>query len=94
MRIEEKIIVIVGITEALKQYGIPSSFAPSVAILTGAAVGYAEYPDAQGILEGAILGAVVAGFYALAKRLGRAALSPFRRPPDFRAQEHDDDRGL
>ena len=90
----EKIIAIVGITEAIKQYGIPGEYCPSVAIIVGALFGYAERPDAQGILEGVVLGATVTGGYAVTKRVGKGALTPFAKKPDYSRLEADDDRGL
>jgi len=99
METNEKIIAIVGITEAIKQYGVPSEFCPSVAILVGALFGYTEKPNAQGILEGVILGATVTGGYALTKKTGRGILSPFanksvKLPNNYENLEADDYRGV
>jgi hypothetical protein len=97
MDMNQKIIAIVGITEAIKQYGVPSQFCPSIAIIVGALFGYAEKPDSQGILEGIILGATVTGSYAVTKRVGQGALTPFRKKtekPDYSKLEPDDDRRL
>lgn len=90
----EKIAAIVGITEAIKQYGLPGEYCPSVAILVGALIGYSESPDAQGILEGALLGATTTGGYAVTKRVGRGATAPFIKKPDFSQLEADDYRGV
>lgn len=94
MEIEEKIIAIVGITEAIKQYGIPSSFCPSIAIIIGAIFGYTEKPTAAGILEGIVLGATVTGGYAITKGAGKGILSSFRKNPDYSKLEPDDYRGV
>jgi len=94
METNEKIIAIVGITEAIKQYGIPSQFCPTIAIIIGALLQYAEKPNSQGILEGIILGATVTGGYAVTKRVGRGALAPFSKKIDYRTLEPDDDRGV
>lgn len=94
METNERIIAIVGITEAIKQYGIPSQFCPTIAIVIGALLGYAEKPNSQGILEGIILGATVTGAYAVTKRVGRGVLSPFAKKPDYSALEPDDYRGV
>ena len=96
MDMNEKIIAIVGITEAIKQYGVPGEYCPSVAIIVGALFGYAEKPDSQGILEGAILGATCTGGYAVTKRVGKGAISPFTQDKkfDYSKLEADDDRGL
>ena len=90
----EKIIAIIGITEAVKQYGIPSKYCPSIAIIVGALLGYAEYPDAQGILEGVVLGATVTGGYAVTKRAGKGVLAPFYKKEDYSKLEPDDYRGV
>lgn len=90
----EKIIAIVGITEAIKQYGVPGEYCPSVAIIIGALFGYAEKPDAQGILEGVVLGATVTGGYAVTKRVGQGAMNPFNKKPDYSQLEADDYRGV
>jgi len=90
----EKIIAIVGITEAIKQYGIPSQFCPTIAIIIGALLTYAEKPGSQGILEGIILGATVTGGYAVTKRVGRGVLSPFTKKPNYSNLEADDYRGV
>ena len=95
LEMNQKIIAIVGITEAIKQYGIPSEFCPSIAILVGAVFGYAEKQDAQGILEGVVLGATVTGGYAVTKRTGQGILAPFKRSnPNYSNAEPDDYRGV
>ena len=95
----EKIIAIVGITEAIKQYGVPSEFCPSVAIIVGALFGYGEKPNAQGILEGVVLGATVTGGYAITKKTGKGVLAPFHNKPaklprNYTNLEADDYRGV
>ena len=94
METNEKIIAIVGITEAIKQYGVPGEYCPSIAIIVGALLGYAEKPNSEGILEGVILGATVTGGYAVTKREGKGALSPFNKRPDYSTAEADDYRGV
>lgn len=94
METHEKIIAIVGITEAIKQYGIPTAFCPTIAIIIGALLQYAEKPNSQGILEGLLLGATVTGSYAVTKRVGRGALTPFTKKPDYSMLEPDDYRGV
>ncbi len=94
METSEKIIAIVGITEAIKQYGIPSQFCPTIAIVVGALLQYAEKPNSQGILEGIILGATVTGSYAVTKRVGKGALVPFTKKPSYSGLEPDDYRGV
>ncbi len=94
MEMNEKVIAIVGITEAIKQYGVPSDFCPTIAIIVGALFGYAEKPNSQGILEGIILGATVTGGYAVSKRVGKGAIEPFCKKPDYSKLEADDYRGV
>ena len=94
METNEKIIAIIGITEAIKQYGIPSAFCPTIAIVVGALLTYAEKPNPQGILEGILLGATVTGGYAVTKRVGQGALAPFTKKPDYGNLEADDYRGV
>jgi len=94
METEEKVIAIIGITEAIKQYGIPSQFCPTIAIVIGGLLGYAEKPNSQGILEGILLGATVTGGYAVTKRVGKGALTPFIKSPDHSNLEPDDYRGV
>ena len=94
METSEKIIAIVGITEAIKQYGIPSQFCPTIAIVIGALLSYAEKPNSQGILEGIILGATVTGGYAVTKRVGAGVISPFSKKPSYSSLEPDDYRGV
>ena len=94
MEMNEKVVAILGITEAIKQYGVPSDFCPTIAIIVGALFGYAEKPDAQGILEGIILGATVTGGYAVTKRVGQGAISPFCQKKDYSQLEAEDYRGV
>lgn len=94
----EKIAAIVGITEAIKQMGVPSRFCPAIAIIVGALFGYVENQTAQGILDGVILGATVTGSYAVVKKSSVAVLNSEKpsvvsvNDPTF--LEHDDDRGV
>ena len=97
MNDEYKIAAIVGITEAIKQYGIPSQFCPTVAIIVGAIIGYAESPNADGILKGIIWGAVTTGGYAVVKNSGRGVLTTFSKKTeksDTSNLEPDDYRGV
>ncbi len=99
MNDEYKIAAIVGITEAIKQYGIPSKFCPTVAIIIGAIIGYAESPNADGILKGIIWGAFTTGGYAVVKRSGRSVISTFTKKTDTSNSntnnlEPDDFRGV
>lgn len=94
METNEKVIAIVGITEAIKQYGVASEFCPTIAIIVGALLGYAEKPNSQGILEGIILGATVTGSYAVTKRVGKGALTPFTKKTDYSNLEAEDYRGV
>lgn len=90
----QKIAAIVGITEAIKQYGLPSKFAPTVAIIIGAAIGYSEKQDIQGVIEGVLWGASVTGGYAVVKRSGSGIISPLKRRSDADNLEPDDYRGI
>lgn len=105
MERSEKVIAIIGLTEAIKQYGLPSPFAPTVAIIIGVLISYAEQPNAQGVLEGLLLGGTVTGGYAITKRAGQGLISPFTQksstskntdpePIDYSTLEADDDRGV
>ena len=90
---EYKIAAIVGITEAIKQYGIPGKFCPSIAIIVGAVLNYAEKPNAQGILEGVVLGATITGGYAVIKRGGGSILKTVKKESTTNL-EPDDYRGV
>jgi len=94
METNEKIIAIIGITEAIKQYGIPSQFCPTIAIIVGALLAYAEKPNSQGVLEGIILGATVTGGYAVTKRVGKGVISPLSKKTSYSNLEPDDYRGV
>ena len=89
----QRIAAIVGITEAIKQYGIPSKFCPTIAIVVGAFLSYAEKPDAQGVLEGIVWGASITGGYAVVKKSARGVISPLSKKPTS-TLEPDDDRGI
>ncbi len=88
----EKIAAIIGITEAIKQYGIPSKYCPTIAIAIGAMLSYVEQPNAQGILEGIVWGASITGGYAVVKHSGQGVLGTAKNQTD--ALEPDDDRGV
>lgn len=94
----EKIAAIVGITEAIKQMGVPSKFCPAIAIVLGALFGYADNQTSQGIIDGVILGATVTGSYAVVKKSSVAILESDKPAPTATADtvflEHDDDRGV
>ena len=94
METYQKIIIIVGITEAIKQYGIPSAFNPTIAIIIGAVLGFIEQPDPRGVFAGLILGASITGVYAVIKRAARALLSPFKKEVRYESLEADDYRGV
>lgn len=103
MEQNEKIVAIIGLTEAIKQYGIPSQYAPTIAIIVGAVIGYVENPTSQGVLNGVLLGGIVTGGYAVTKRAGQGVLSTFQKPPttiitepvkDYSTLEPDDYRGV
>ena len=104
----DKIAVIVGMTEAIKQFGVPSKFCPMLAILIGAILEYAQDPTTQALIQGAMLGATITGGYAVVKRAGNAVadagpgtpvaaatptLAKDEGPP-FATGEHDDFRGV
>ena len=93
----DRIAIIVGLTEAIKQYGVPSKFCPTIAILIGALLGYLENPTLNGVIYGVTLGATVTGGYAVVKRAGTAVASSTPKPSDVdpeTAMEHDDYRGV
>lgn len=95
MNDEYKIAAIIGITEAIKQYGIPSKFCPTVAIIIGAIIGYAESPNADGILKGIIWGAFTTGAYAVVKKAGGSITSRLKKKTDdYENLEPDDYRGI
>ena len=93
METNEKIIAIVGITEAIKQYGVPSKFCPTIAIIIGILLEYAESNTPEAILKGIVLGATVTGGYAVTKRVGQGAISPFQKTSTNNL-EPDDYRGI
>ncbi len=91
----EKIAAILGITEAIKQYGIPSKFCPTLAIIVGALLEYAENPTSEGIIQGVVLGATVTGGYKVVKSSGTAVLnSDSKKKESALAYEHEDYRGV
>ncbi|MBN2087528.1 hypothetical protein JW758_04210 [Candidatus Peregrinibacteria bacterium] len=77
---EYKIALIIGVTEAIKQYGVPSQFCPTVAIIIGALIGFGESPNADGILKGMVYGTFATGGYAVVKRAGSGILSTTKKP--------------
>lgn len=96
---EYKIAAIIGITEAIKQYGISSKYCPTIAIIVGAALGYAEKPTSDGILEGIVLGATITGGYAVIKNSSKGVISSIKTPyspktPNISNLEPDDYRGV
>lgn len=94
LQTNEKIVAIVGITEAIKQYGVPTQFSPTIAIIVGALLEYSQNPTSQGILEGVVMGATVTGGYALTKGAGQGIMESFSKKPDYSGLEADDDRGV
>ena len=89
----EKIVAILCITEAIKQYGIPSSFCATIAISLGALFGYLEQPNELGILYGIAFGAVVTGGYTIVKQIGLDILNAIKKP-SYLQWEHDEDRDV
>jgi len=89
----QKIVAIAAITQLFKYYGAPSGWCPPIAIVVGVILEYGERPNASGILDGLILGAIVTGFYGMVKG---AAQIIFNRSKldDFSELEADDDRGV
>jgi len=93
MTLDQKIVAVVGITEAIKQYGVPSKFCPTIAIIVGVLLNYAERPTSDSILEGIVVGATVTGSYAVAKKSGQGILGSFKSPTSGQL-EADDYRGV
>lgn len=89
----EKIAAIAAITQVFKYYGAPSKWCPAIAIVLGAILEYGERPNANGILDGIILGAIVTGSYGMVKGAAQTTLSRFVSN-DLSAMEADDDRGV
>jgi hypothetical protein len=89
----ERVAAIAAITQIFKYYGAPSKWCPMIAIALGAIMEYSENPTAKGILDGAIVGAMVTGAYGMLKGAGQTVLakSPSADPS---ALEPDDDRGV
>ena len=76
MTLFEIAVFIIGFTEAAKQFGLRSKQAPYFSILVGILALYMQTPTLENLAIGALFGAVVTGFYALFKRIGRAVLVP------------------
>jgi len=93
MNLAEKIIAIIGITQIFKFYGAPSKLLPFVAMGLGAMFQYIEYPTANGIMEGIILGAVTTGGFSLIKGVFQSVFRFQKKEPNADL-EADDDRGV
>ena len=69
--------VIVGITELLKSFGLPSRLAPGTAVVIGAVLGFAESYRAgagdiyAGIMRGIVIGATATGLYAATANISK-----------------------
>jgi hypothetical protein len=89
----EKIVAIAAITQLFKYYGAPSDWCPAIAIVVGIILEYGERPTPNGILDGLILGAIVAGGFGMIKDAAQMILN---RPKteDISELEADDDRGV
>lgn len=70
----EKIAAIVAITQIIKYYGVPSKFLPVFAILLGAILEYSDVQNAQGVLNGMVLGAMTTGSYGVLKGSAQSVL--------------------
>ncbi len=89
----EKIAAIVAITQVIKYYGVPHKFLPVFAMILGAIFEYSDNPDARGILDGIVLGAMTTGSYGLLKGAATTALKiPKKDSVSTIALEPDDDR--
>ena len=89
----QKIMAIAAITQLFKYYGAPSGWCPAISIAVGVILEYGERPTPNGILDGLILGAIVAGGFGMVK--GAAQIILFRpKVEDFSNLEADDDRGV
>ena len=89
----ERIAAIAAITQVFKYYGAPSKWCPLIAIALGAILEYGERPDANGILDGILLGAIVTGSYGMVKGAGQMTLGR-SQAKDLSILEADDDRGV
>lgn len=66
------VAVITGLVELIKGVGFPKRFSPLLALLFGLAAGYFYVsPDAQGILQGIVMGLASVGLYSGPKNLTR-----------------------
>jgi len=89
----QKIAAIAAITQVFKYYGAPSKWCPMIAIALGAILEYGERPNANGLLDGILLGAVVTGSYGMVKGAGQTVLG--KNPAtDLVGLEPEDDRGV
>jgi hypothetical protein len=74
MNYAEKAAAIVGITQLLKYYGLPSKFCPLAAVVISVLFVYHENPTSDGIIEGVALGATVTGSYGIVKNSANGVL--------------------
>lgn len=88
----ETLAAIVAITQLFKQYGVPSRFCPIIALILGGIFGYSEKQNAQGIIDGVVMGALATGGYAVVKGSGQGILKS--KSPTTSSLEHDDYRGV
>jgi hypothetical protein len=89
----QKIVAIAAITQLFKYYGAPSGWCPAIAIVVGVILEYGERPNPIGILDGLILGAIVAGGYGLIKGATEKILGD-NSSKNLDWLEPDDDRGV
>ncbi len=99
MEKSEKIIAIIAVVQLCKYYGVPSKLLPIFAIIVGAILEFSDNPTGNGVLDGILIGAVVAGSFGLAKGIGSLIFKRCRNLPegslnvdDIDKLEPDDDR--
>jgi len=94
MTLFEQILIILGLTEVAKQYGLPSKFAPVFSILLAMALEYTQLPTSEGVVRGFLMGGTLAGLYQLIKRIGRRMFYISKAQPTTSHQnlEPDQDR--
>ena len=85
-----KIAVIIGVVQIFKYYGTPGKLLPVFAIIFGAAIEHTYHPTPQGILDGVILGAMVAGCFMVVKEAAVAVLGLRGKRTDDTSDLEDD----
>jgi hypothetical protein len=90
----EKAAAIAAITQLFKFYGTPSKWCPLVAVAIGAALEYADQPNAHGLISGVLLGAVVTGSFGMIKGAAQMTVAKPEIPSSLSSLEPDDDRGV